>query len=63
MITRQTIKIDGIEYINTFSDKYKIVKKGTDEVYEEAVDLVDSDFEYEESDELLENNFLDNELI
>ena len=40
---------DGVNLYRTYSDEgYMIRKKGTDEIYEEAVDS--QDFEYEETD-------------
>ena len=44
---------DGSKFRKTYSDAhYKIRKVGTDEVYGEAVDPIDSDREYEETDEI-----------
>lgn len=40
---------DGIDLYITYSDEdYKIRKVGTDEIYDEAIDC--QDFEYEETD-------------
>lgn len=40
---------DGVNLYRTYSDEgYMIRKKGTDEIYEEAADS--QDFEYEETD-------------
>ena len=46
-ITRQ----DGVNLYRTYSDKgLKIQKVGTDEIYDEAVDVENSGFEYVETD-------------
>lgn len=46
---------DGINLYRTYSDLfYKIKKIGTEEIYDEAIDIEDSGFQYEETDELLE---------
>ena len=48
MISTETITIDGKEFTLTYSDTYKIRKVGTDEIYEDAMDVLD--FQYEETD-------------
>lgn len=46
---------DGVNLYRTYSDVfYKIKKIGTEEIYDEAVDIEDSNFQYEETEELLE---------
>ena len=46
---------DGIDLYRTYSDEnYRIRKVGTNEVYDEAIDVEDSDYEYEETDEKIE---------
>lgn len=46
---------DGINLYRTYSDLfYKIKKIGTEEIYDEAIDIEDSNFQYEETEELLE---------
>jgi hypothetical protein len=46
---------DGVNLYRTYSDEnYKIKKVGTDEVYDEAVDVENSNFEYEETTEKVE---------
>lgn len=40
--------IDGREFTHTYSDTFKIRKVGTDEIYEDAMDVLD--FQYEETD-------------
>lgn len=53
MITIENIIINGRQFKKTVSDTYLIRKVGTDEVYSEAYDLPEKDYEYEETDELL----------
>ena len=57
MIVRELHKTkkDGTELHRTFSDKgKKILKVGTDEVYDEAVDVAGASFEYIETEEATE---------
>ena len=45
---------DGVNLYRTYSDKgYAIQKVGTEEIYEEAIDVETSTFEYEETTETL----------
>ena len=47
---------DGINLYRTYSDeKYRIRKIGTDEIYDEAIDIEGSDYRYEETDEKIED--------
>lgn len=47
---------DGVKLYKTYSDEnYMIQKVGTDEIYEEAIDVEDAPYEYEETTELIEN--------
>ena len=48
MIIKETVTIDGRVFTHTYSDTYKIRKVGTDEIYEDAMDVLD--FQYEETD-------------
>ena len=58
MIKIEKVIINDKEFTKTYSsDGFKIKKVGTDEVYDEAIDVLD--FEYEETDELVD---VDNEL-
>lgn len=58
MIKIEKVIINDKEYTRTYSsDGFKIKKVGTDEVYDEAIDVLD--FKYEETDELVD---VDNEL-
>ena len=43
---------DGIKLYRTYSDEnYMIRKIGTEEIYEEAIDVENAPYEYEETDE------------
>jgi hypothetical protein len=48
MISTETVTIDGREFTHTYSDTFKIRKVGTDEIYTDALDVLD--FQYEETD-------------
>ena len=48
MISRETVTIDGKELTRTYSDTFKIRKIGTDEIYDDAIDVLD--YTYEETD-------------
>lgn len=53
MIRTKKVIIADVEFTITFSDTgYKIRKVGTNEVYDDAVDVLD--FEYEETDQRIE---------
>lgn len=58
MITIENVTINGRQFKKTVSDTYLIRKIGTDEVYSEAYDLPEKDYEYEETEELLPKNDL-----
>lgn len=46
---------DGIKLYRTYSDEgYMIRKIGTEEVYDEAIDVETASYEYEETTELIE---------
>ena len=48
-------KKDGVKLYRTYSDEgYMIKKVGTDELYEEAIDVESSTYEYEETTEPVE---------
>ena len=53
MIKTETIELNGKQFKRTYSDTYKIKKNGTDEVYDEAVDILSANYEYEETDQAL----------
>lgn len=48
MISTEPVTIDGREFTYTYSDTYMIRKVGTDEIYTDAIDVLD--FQYEETD-------------
>ena len=52
MIIKETVTINGREFTRTHSDTYKIRKIGTDEIYDDAMDV--PDYQYEETDIPLE---------
>lgn len=57
MIVRELYKerTDGVKLYRTYSDTgYKIQKIGTEEVYDEAIDIETSNFEYVETEEKIE---------
>lgn len=55
MIQQETVTFNGREFRRTYSDEgYLIQKVGTDEIYSEAVDLPDRNFEYVETDQSIE---------
>lgn len=57
MIKREFYKErnDGVKLYKTYSDEnYKIQKVGTDEIYDEAIDVESSNYEYIETDEKIE---------
>lgn len=46
-----TTRKDGVKLYRTYSDKgLMIKKKGTNEIYDLAIDIENSSFEYEETD-------------
>ena len=53
MITIENVTIGNRQFRKTVSDTYLIRKVGADEIYYEAYDLAEKDYEYEETDELL----------
>ena len=47
---------DGVRLFKTFSNKNKYIRKvGTNKEYEEAIDVENSGFEYEETDKEIVN--------
>lgn len=55
MIKSEIVEIYGNKFKKTFSDKnLKIKKSGTNKVYDEAVDLLTAQWQYEETDEKIE---------
>lgn len=56
MIVSETVKFGKKEFKRTYSDKGFIIrKKGTSEKYSEAIDVLDSEFEYVETKEKCES--------
>lgn len=57
MIITETITINGKEFTKNYSDAgYMIQKVGTEEIYSEAVDPINSGRTYVETDILIETN-------
>jgi hypothetical protein len=55
MIQQGTVTFNDREFRRTYSDEgYLIRKVGTDEIYSEAVDLPDRNFEYVETNQPIE---------
>ena len=55
MIVQENITINNKQFVKTYSDAdLYINKKGTDEVYVEAIDLPTSNFEYVETEDKIE---------
>lgn len=51
-----TTRKDGVNLYKTYSDEqFKIHKIGTDEVYDEAIDVEGVLYEYEETEEKIES--------
>lgn len=45
----EIVEINGKQFKHTIPDEGKLLKKiGTEEIYEDAYDVLDSNFEYEE---------------
>ena len=55
MIVKENItREDGVVLVRTYSNENKYIRKvGTDEMYSEAIDV--KEYEYEETEELIEN--------
>lgn len=57
MIIREfyTQRKDGVNLYKTFSDKKVYIKKqGTDEKYDEAIDVENTNYTYEETEEIID---------
>ena len=58
------IREDGITLYRTYSDEnYKIRQIETGIIYDEAIDVEDSGYTYEETDEKIEEEIIDEEEI
>lgn len=52
MIVIENVKFGKINFLKTYSDDdFYIQKKGTNEIYSEAIDLPNMGYTYEETDE------------
>ena len=61
MIKTENIVINDTTFKRTYSDEnYYIKKVGTNEIYSEAVDVLDKNYEYVETDEKFEKGEQDN---
>ncbi len=57
-------RYDGVDLYRTYSDEnYKIRQIQTGIVYDEAIDVEDSGYTYEETDEKIEEEIIDEEEI
>lgn len=57
MIKIENILINDINFVKTYSDEgYKIIKMGTNEIYDEAIDIEDKSYTYEETDIKIETD-------
>lgn len=65
MIVKESVKIEERYFIKTYSDQNLIIcKVGTDEEYDEALDLATKPCEYEETDKKVEDlKLVDEDLI
>ena len=55
MITTEIVTLNNKEFKKTYSDEnYYIQKVGTDKIYEEAYDTLDSTYEYVETDKKID---------
>lgn len=57
-------RFDGVNLYRTYSDEeYKIRQIETDIIYEEAIDVENSGFTYEETDEKIEHYDIDGPIL
>lgn len=55
MVKEEKVIINGKEFKKTYSDEgYYIQKKGTEQVYSEAIDIPSAKYEYKETDKKIE---------
>ena len=59
MIVTENVTIGNKQFKKTVSDTYLIRKVDTDEIYSEAYDLPEKNYEYEETNELLPKDKLE----
>lgn len=51
-------RTDGVNLYRTYSDQgFQIHKIGTDEIYDEAVDVENASYQYEETDTKIDGDF------
>lgn len=62
MITTEIKTIGTRQFKVTASDTYLIKKIGAEEIYSEAWDLIDSSFEYEETDQHKEDENIESNI-
>lgn len=63
MIITEIATINERQFRRASSDEgFMIRKVGTDELYSEAVDLLDSEYVYEETDELIVEEVVENKI-
>lgn len=57
MIVKEIItREDGVSLMRTYSDEKRYIRKvNTTEVYNEAVDIYPSEYEYEETDKVIQD--------
>lgn len=56
MISQEIIEMGGKKYKRTYSsENYYIKKIGTNEIYADAVDLLGTNYNYEETEQKIEN--------
>lgn len=56
MVIKEIVKINGKDFQKHYSDNNKTIRKvGTNEEYTEAIDLLDKNWQYEET----ENNIIE----
>lgn len=48
---------DGVKLYRTYSNEgFRLRKVGTDEIYDDAIDVENAPYEYEETEEFIEQN-------
>ena len=60
MVKTEILTINGYRFTKTYSDEgFKICKVGTTEIYDEAIDMNGTSFVYEETDEKIDSEVID----
>ena len=58
-----TTRKDGVKLYKTYSDEgFYIRKVGTEEIYDEAIDIESAPYEYEETEEKIEQEEIEQEM-